>query len=67
MPLTFFHLLMFGQGRVKKKSEKKTRQPDLPPLPKLDQEPLTSSEEDIPMYFTNQGQLLDIFQARFAD
>ncbi|CAM9243189.1 unnamed protein product, partial [Hapterophycus canaliculatus] len=51
------------QGRVKKKLEKKARQPDLPPLPKLDQEPLTSSEEDIPMFFTKQGQLLDIFQA----
>ncbi|CAM9669420.1 unnamed protein product, partial [Scytosiphon promiscuus] len=51
------------QGRVKKKIEKKARQPDLPPLPKLDQEPLTSSEEDIPMFFTKQGQLLDIFQA----
>ncbi|CAM9780752.1 unnamed protein product, partial [Pylaiella littoralis] len=51
------------QGRVKKKSDKKARQPDLPPLPKLDQEPLTSSEEDIPMFFTKQGQLLDIFQA----
>ncbi|CAM9520668.1 unnamed protein product [Ectocarpus sp. 4 AP-2014] len=51
------------QGRVKKKSEKKARQPDLPPPPKLDQEPLTSSEEDIPMFFTKQEQLLDIFQA----
>ncbi|CAM9659773.1 unnamed protein product, partial [Sphacelaria rigidula] len=51
------------QGRVKKKSEKKARQPDIPPLPKFDQEPLTSSEEDIPMYFTKQEQLLDIFQA----
>eukprot|EP00904_Undaria_pinnatifida_P004217 jgi/Undpi1/13797/HiC_scaffold_9.g03448.m1 len=51
------------QGRVKKKSEKKARQPDLPSLPKLDQEPLSSSEEDIPMFFTKQEQLLDIFQA----
>ena len=47
---------------MKKKSEKKARQPDLPSLPKLDQEPLSSSEEDIPMFFTRQEQLLDIFQ-----
>lgn len=50
------------QGRVKKKSERKARQPDIPPVPKFDQEPLTSSEEDIPMYFTRREQLLDIFQ-----
>lgn len=52
------------QGRVKKKSEKKTRGPEtLPPMPRLEAEPLTSSGEDVPMYFTNPSQLLDIFQA----
>lgn len=47
---------------MKKKSEKSARLPDLPPAPKFDQEPLTSSDEDIPMYFTKPEQLLDIFQ-----
>ncbi|CAM9936355.1 unnamed protein product, partial [Ascophyllum nodosum] len=51
------------QGRVKKKSEKKSRQPHFPPAPIFDEEPLTSSDEDVPMYFTKQDQLLDIFQA----
>lgn len=47
---------------MKKKSEKVARVPDLPPAPKFDQEPLTSSDEDIPMYFTKPDHLLDIFQ-----
>lgn len=58
----YMRVCTISQGRVKKKSEKKARQPDLTPLPKLDQEPLTSSDEDIPMYFAKQEQLLDVFQ-----
>ncbi|CAM9751470.1 unnamed protein product [Chrysoparadoxa australica] len=51
------------QGRTKAKGDKKVRQPDLPPPPKKENEPLTSSEEDMPMYFEKPRQLLDIFQA----
>lgn len=35
----------------------------LPAMPNLEAEPLTSSGEDLPMYFTHPQQLLDIFQA----
>jgi hypothetical protein len=35
----------------------------LPPMPNFESEALTSSGEDIPMYFTHPQQLLDIFQA----
>ena len=52
------------QGRVKKKSEKKAKTLDsLPPPPRLEHEALTSSDEDVPMYFAQPAQLLDIFQA----
>jgi Domain of unknown function (DUF4200) len=54
------------QGRVKKKSDKSKGRlllETLPPPPKLENEPLTSSDEDVPMHFTNPTQLLDIFQS----
>ncbi|CAN0199630.1 unnamed protein product, partial [Phaeothamnion confervicola] len=51
------------QGRIRKKGERKVRPPELPPPPDTDAEPLTSSDEDTPMYFSRPGQLLDIFQA----
>ncbi len=34
-----------------------------PPTPKFEQEPYTSSGEEIPMYFTHPQQLLDVFTA----
>ncbi len=35
--------------------------PELPSMPDFDDEPLTSSDEDIPMYFQQPQQLVDIF------
>ncbi|KAG2765516.1 hypothetical protein JG687_00004053 [Phytophthora cactorum] len=49
----------------KKKSDKavKVKEIIIPPMPNLDNMPLTSSGEEIPMYFQNPQQLLDIFTA----
>lgn len=38
-------------------------QPELPSMPDFDDEPLTSSDEDIPMYFHKPQQLRDIFSS----
>ncbi|KAF1789218.1 protein of unknown function DUF4200 [Phytophthora cactorum] len=50
----------------KKKSDKAVKVKEIiiiPPMPNLDNMPLTSSGEEIPMYFQNPQQLLDIFTA----
>lgn len=52
------------QGKVKKKGDKsKARPVELPPMPVVEDEPDTSSGEELPMYFTEPHQLLDIFTA----
>lgn len=51
---------------TKKKNPEKparAREANIPPMPNLDSMPLTSSGEEIPMYFQNPQQLLDIFTA----
>jgi len=50
------------EGRVKKKDKKKN-DIVLPPKPADDADILTSSGEDIPMYFNKSVQLLDLFTA----
>jgi AraC-like DNA-binding protein len=37
--------------------------PELPPMPEFEDEPLTSSDEDIPMYFNKPQQVLEIFSS----
>lgn len=50
------------EGRKYKKTAEVTEADlDLPPRPQLDDEPLVSSGEEMPMYFTHPQQLLDIF------
>ncbi|ETW02448.1 hypothetical protein H310_05957 [Aphanomyces invadans] len=54
-------------GKAKKKPEKSKNsvppQSVLPPMPNLDELAVTSSGEELPMYFQNPQQLLDIFTA----
>ncbi|CAK4447593.1 unnamed protein product [Aphanomyces euteiches] len=53
-------------GKPKKKAEKvKSTAPQnaIPPMPNLDDLTITSSGEELPMYFQNPQQLLDIFTA----
>merc|ERR1719446_655634 len=51
------------EGKVKKKSEKAQTKIHLPPKPNFDGDVLTSSEEEMPMYFTLPKKLLDLFTA----
>ncbi|CEG38294.1 Domain of unknown function DUF4200 [Plasmopara halstedii] len=50
---------------TRKKTEKtgKAKEMVVPPMPNLDNMPLTSSDEEIPMYFQHPQQLLDMFTA----
>ncbi|RHY55375.1 hypothetical protein DYB37_003776 [Aphanomyces astaci] len=54
-------------GKAKKKSDKAKNAAAppsvLPPMPNLDEVAVTSSGEELPMYFQNPQQLLDIFTA----
>ncbi|KAF0699192.1 Aste57867_10244 [Aphanomyces stellatus] len=53
-------------GKAKKKADKVKvagSQSALPPMPNLDELNITSSGEELPMYFQNPQQLLDIFTA----
>jgi len=51
------------EGRVKRKGDRKLQSVNLPPQPTFDsdEDPLTSSGDEMPMYFTRPSQLLDIF------
>jgi hypothetical protein len=52
------------EGKVKKKNEKNAAKAlHLPPKPNFDNDTLTSSEEEMPMYFTEPARLLDLFTA----
>ncbi|OQR81548.1 hypothetical protein THRCLA_11630, partial [Thraustotheca clavata] len=55
------------EGKSKKKQDRQkpvaTIQNNLPPMPNLDDMIATSSGEELPMYFQNPQQLLDIFTA----
>lgn len=55
---------MEKEGKSKKRIEKlKARDVMIPPMPNIDAMVLTSSGEELPMYFQNPQQLLDIFTA----
>merc|ERR1711990_923382 len=47
---------------MKKRSDT-VQEVQLPPMPKFDEDDLTSSGEEVPMFFTKPQQLLDIFTA----
>ena len=49
--------------RRKQELQAATSEQTLPPLPDFEDEELTSSDEDVPMYFGASNQLLDIFSA----
>jgi len=51
------------EGRVKRKGDRKLQSVTLPPQPTFDsdEDPLSSSGDEMPMYFTRPAQLLDIF------
>jgi hypothetical protein len=51
------------EGRVMKKKAEAVQEVQLPPMPKFDDDDLTSSGEEVPMFFTKPQQLLDIFTA----
>jgi len=51
------------EGRVKRKGEQSRREVSMPPMPDFEDDELTSSGEELPMYFTKPQQLLDIFTA----
>lgn len=44
-----------------KKQEEGASQMELPPEPDFEDEPMTSSDEEMPMYFEKSDQLMDIF------
>ncbi|KAG6623274.1 flagellar associated protein [Phytophthora cinnamomi] len=50
-------------GKKKVDKNVKVKEIIVPPMPNLDSMPVTSSGEEIPMYFQNPQQLLDIFTA----
>lgn len=54
-----------GKNAKKKVPDKpaRVREASVPPMPNLDSMPLTSSGEEIPMYFQHPQQLLDMFTA----
>jgi hypothetical protein len=54
-----------GKNAKKKVADKpaRVREASVPPMPNLDSMPLTSSGEEIPMYFQHPQQLLDMFTA----
>ena len=52
-----------GKKKKHRPNEPVPQPPRNPPEPKYELEPLTSSGEELPMYFTHPQQLLDIFTA----
>eukprot|EP00501_MAST-03F_sp_TOSAG23-6_P001747 GSMAST32.ASY1.ANO1.1824.1 assembled CDS len=51
------------KGKIRRKKDKSKFKPRIPRAPLLEEEDIVSSDEDIPMYFKNPNQLLDIFTA----
>jgi len=50
-------------ARDGKRAKRRSYTADIPPQPKLDDEEMSDSDSEMPMYFTEPQQLLDIFTA----
>eukprot|EP00941_MAST-03F_sp_MAST-3F-sp1_P005614 g5614.t1 len=52
-----------AENKIVRKKDRVKPKAEVPPPPELDEEELDSSDEDLPMYFKEPQQLLDIFTA----